>query len=179
MSPRPGSDIAAVGAATEMVLTALATITDGDARAASSLPGWTRGHLLTHMARSGDGDRRCVDGAARDEVVQKYPDGMEGRARDIEAGAGRPARELLADVERSQRALDDAWRALPDDAWDRLGDTPMGLRTMVDVVRSRRRELLVHLVDLDIGVVPGDLPRDYLAADAEWIDEFRPTWVGS
>jgi maleylpyruvate isomerase len=103
---------------------------------------------------------------------------MDGRAHDIEAGAPRPARALLADVDGAQRALVDAWGDLPDDAWGRLGDTPMGLRTMVDVVRARRRELLVHLVDLDVGVSSSDLPRDYLTVDAEWIAEFRPRWAG-
>jgi hypothetical protein len=46
------------------------------------------------------------------------------------------------------------------------------------VVWSRRRELLVHLVDLDLGVTPADLPDDYLAGDAEWLRDHRgpDTW---
>jgi maleylpyruvate isomerase len=156
---------------------ALGGLTDEQARGDSLLPGWTRGHVLTHLARGADGDRRCAEGAARDEVLAKYPDGMEGRAADIEAGAGRPAPALLADLDAAQRGLVDAWHALPDDAWDRLGDTPTGLRSMIEIVTSRRRELLVHLVDLDIGVDPRDLPADYLAGDADWIEEYRPEWA--
>ena len=113
----------------------------------------------------------------RDEVLAKYPDGTDGRARDIEAGAPRPARELLADLEASQAALVAAWAALPDDAWSRLGDTPMGMRTMTATVGARRRELLVHVVDLDVGVTAGDLPADYLDDDRDWLAEFRPEWT--
>jgi maleylpyruvate isomerase len=176
MPERPVEEIAAVDAAYELVVQALAGLTDAQARSASLLPGWTRGHVLTHLARSGDGDRRGAEGASRDEVLAKYPEGVEGRARDIDAGAGRPAAALLADLDAAQRELVAAWRALPAEAWDRLGDTPTGLRTMSEIVASRRRELLVHLVDLDVGVAPGDLPADYLAHDRAWIEEFRPEW---
>ena len=176
MANRPEPALAAVDTAYATVRGAVNGLTDEQARGASLLPGWSRGHVLTHLARSGDGDRRCAQGAARDAVQAKYPEGMEGRARDVDAGAARPATVLLADLDVAQRALVDAWRALPDEAWERIGDTPMGLRTMTDIVRSRRRELLVHLVDLDVGVGPGDLPSDYRVADHDWIEEFRPEW---
>lgn len=177
MSEQPIEQIAAVDAAYGQVVAALAGLTDAEARGASRLPGWSRGHVLTHLARSGDGDRRCAEGAARDKVVAKYPEGMEGRTHDIEAGADRPAAALLADLDAAQCGLVAAWDVLADDAWDRLGDTPTGLRSMAEIVGSRRRELLVHLVDLDVGVGPRDLPAEYLAADRSWIDEYRPEWA--
>jgi hypothetical protein len=37
----------------------------------------------------------------------------------------------------------------------------------------------VHLVDLDVGVTPDDLPRDYLTSDRQWLSEFRPSWTCS
>jgi hypothetical protein len=40
----------------------------------------------------------------------------------------------------------------------------------------RRRELLVHLVDLDVGVAPRDLPADFLDDDAAWLAQHRPGW---
>jgi hypothetical protein len=45
-------------------------------------------------------------------------------------------------------------------------------------VHARRREILVHLVDLDAGVRAGALPPDYVAADLEWLRRFRTreTW---
>jgi maleylpyruvate isomerase len=176
MAHRPIGSIAAVDGAYVMVRAVVDGLTDEQARGTSLLPGWSRGHVLTHLARSGDGDRRCADGAAHDEVLAKYPEGMEGRASDIEAGASRPVAALLSDLDESQDALVSTWRALPDEAWHRFGDTPSGRRSMIEIVASRRRELLVHLVDLDLGVGPGDLPADYLVDDRAWIEEFRPEW---
>ncbi|MET0628572.1 MAG: maleylpyruvate isomerase N-terminal domain-containing protein [Acidimicrobiia bacterium] len=172
----PEAELAAIDDAFALVLPALDSLDDGQARGPSLLPGWSRGHLLTHLARASEGDRRCVEGAARDEVVMKYPAGADGRAADIDAGAGRDAVALVADVVSAQRALMDALRSLPDDAWERRAGTLVGVRTMVELAIARRRELLVHLVDLDVGVEPTDLPRDYLDVDADWLAEFRPTW---
>ena len=177
MAHRPTELLAAVEEAYATVREVVGHLTDEQARGDSLLPGWSRGHVLTHLARSADGDRRCVEAAARGEVVAKYPEGMEGRERDIEAGSSRPPAELVADLDATQRALVDAWGALPDDGWDRVGDTPSGRRSISEIARSRRRELVVHLVDLDLGVTPSALPADYLEDDRDWLAEYRPAWA--
>ena len=165
--------------ATERVSVAVADLTDDDARGPSRLPGWSRGHLLTHLARNADGISNMVEGAIAGVERDMYPGGAEGREADIDAGADRPARELIADFTEASAALDDAFRRMPDDAWERVGITiaygPVKIRR---VVGSRRRELLVHLVDLDLGVAPADLPDDYLTGDAEWLHDNRgpDTW---
>jgi len=69
-----------------------------------------------------------------------------------------------------------AWSLVPDDAWDRLTRARAGTRPVRDGVMSRWRELLVHLVDLDVGVLPEQLPTDYLTRDADWLKQHRPTW---
>ena len=71
---------------------------DEDARAPSLLPNWSRGHVLTHIARNADGIARAMSGALRGEVVRRYPNGTAGRNADIEAGAVRSVAELAADV---------------------------------------------------------------------------------
>jgi maleylpyruvate isomerase len=165
--------------ATERVSTGVAQLTDGEARGPSRLPGWSRGHVLTHLARNADGIRNMVEGAIAGEERDMYPSGPDGRAADIDSGADRGASELIADFTAASAALDAAWRGMPDDAWDRLGLTiAYGPVPMRRVVWSRRRELLVHLVDLDLGVAPADLPADYLVGDAEWLREQRgpETW---
>ena len=165
--------------ATERVAVVVSDLTNDQARAQSVLPGWSRGHVLTHLARNADGIRNMVEGAIVGEERAMYPDGAAGRAADIDAGADRRARELVADFTETSAALEDAWRRMPDDAWDRLGVTiafgPTKVRTMLS---GRRRELLVHLVDLDLGVTPADLPDDFLTGDAEWLREHRgaSTW---
>ena len=165
--------------ATERVSVVVAELTDDQARGLSRLPGWSRGHVLTHLARNADGIRNMVEGAIVGEERAMYPGGADRRAADIDAGAHRPASELVDDFTRASAALSDAWQRMPDDAWDRLGVTiaygPTKVRAML---WGRRRELLVHLVDLDLGMTPADLPDEFLTGDAEWLRANRgaDTW---
>lgn len=176
--PPPTADLAAVDAAFSMLLDATGELTDAQARQPSLLPGWTRGHVLAHIARSGEADAETVEGAIRGEVLDKYPGGDEQRTRDIEAGAGRSAAALRVDLVATQRALTDAWDRVEGGTWERLTRTPAGPRTIAGTVHARRREILVHVVDLDVGVAPSDLPPDYVDADREWLGENRTpeTW---
>ena len=172
----PTDDLAGVAAAFTRLTEAMATMSDADARGPSRLPDWTRGHVLTHLARNADGQRRMVEGACRDEVLDQYPGGNEQRAADIEAGAGRPIDVLRADVLESQAALDAAWSRVEGEVWDRLTNARAGARPLRDGVLARRREVSVHLVDLDVGVEPSGLPAGYLERDAAWVAQFRPSW---
>ena len=165
--------------ATERVSVVIAELTESQARGPSRLPGWSRGHVLTHLARNADGVRNMVEGAIVGEERAMYPGGADGRAEAIDAGADRPVGELVEDFARASAALDDAWQRMPADAWDRIGVTlaygPTRVRVMV---WGRRRELLVHLVDLDLVVTPADLPDDFVTGDAEWLRDNRgaDTW---
>ena len=109
--------------ATERADAVLAPMTDAQARQPSRLPGWTRGHIATHLARNADGNRNMVDGVLAGEERAMYPGGEAGRAAEIDAGAGRPAAELLEDFTESAQALDGAWNRVPDDAWSGTGIT--------------------------------------------------------
>ncbi len=173
---RPVEDLARVDAAFALLTGATNGMREADARGRSRLPGWTRGHVLTHLARNADGQRRMVEGALRDEVLDQYPGGDAQRSADIEAGAERPVAELLADVAVTQGALVDAWGQMPDGAWDRLTRARAATRPVRDGVLSRWREVSVHLVDLDVGVDAAQLPADYLTHDAAWIARYRPGW---
>jgi maleylpyruvate isomerase len=157
----------------------LSPMTDAEARKPSRLPGWTRGHIATHLARNADGNRNMIEGVLAGEERAMYPGGEAGREADIEAGANRSAAQLLADFRTSAQALDDAWTLVPDDAWSGTGVTLFaGSVPISTMVLSRCRELLVHLVDLDLGFTPADLPAEYVALDGEWLREQRGvrTW---
>jgi maleylpyruvate isomerase len=93
----------------------LVGLTDAGARRPSLLPNWTVGHVLTHLARNADSHVRMLEGARRGEVADQYPGGNEQRAADIEAGAGRPAADLVADVAGSAGRLEEAWAATPEE----------------------------------------------------------------
>ena len=76
---------------------------DAIASSESALPGWTRGHVLTHLARNADSHTRMIDAAKNGESVAQYPGGFAQRESEIEAGAFRSAADLLADLRRGRR----------------------------------------------------------------------------
>jgi len=133
---------------------------DTDVRAPSVLPGWTRGHVLTHIARNADAVGRTFAGALRGEVVARYPDGPAGRGADIEAGAGRSAVELIADVRDSADRLDRLCGALTEaTAWDRAAD---GDRPASGWIRGRWNEVEIHRTDLGGSYGAPDWPAGFV-----------------
>ena len=86
---------AQLDAATRRLLRTTAAITDEQARAPSHLPGWTRGHVLTHLARNADGLCNLLVWARTGVATPQYAS-YEDRDAGIAAGAGRPAARLYA-----------------------------------------------------------------------------------
>lgn len=173
---RPTDDIRGMTAAHRRLEAALAGLTDEQARQPSLLPGWTVGHVLTHIARNADSATRRLEGAARDEVVDQYPGGYEGRAADIEAGAGRGAAELVADVVESNAAVEAAVDAVPDHAWGRLGRNVAGKELPVAALPfGRWGEVDVHHVDLGLGYGPDQWPE---ALAERWLPELLAALPG-
>ena len=71
--------------ATTRYLGALSDLTDEDMRAPSLLPGWTRGHVVTHLARNADAFCNLLHWAESGQEHYMY-DSREQRNADIEAG---------------------------------------------------------------------------------------------
>ncbi|MGH3510366.1 MAG: maleylpyruvate isomerase family mycothiol-dependent enzyme [Nocardioidaceae bacterium] len=142
-------------------LEALTKLSEAEMRAPSLLPGWTRGHVITHLARNADGLAGMLEEARHGASTAMYPS-QESRDADIDAGAGRPAAELEADaVETCERWLRAA-RALPADMLEtpvtRLpGTEPFPVRR---VGVMRRTEVEVHHADLGTGYTADDWPED-------------------
>jgi maleylpyruvate isomerase len=145
------------------LLAAVALLTDADVRRSSRLPGWSVGHLLTHLARNADAHSRRLAGALRGEDVEKYPGGSAQREGDIEAGAGRPARALIEDLAGSQQRLEQLFAECSAAGWP--GAQLMGGShyPATGCPAHRLREVEMHHVDLGIGYGPADWPTDYLA----------------
>ena len=137
----------------------VAGLADDTVRRPSRLPGWTVGHVLTHLARNADSVVRRLDGAARGEVVDQYPGGAEGRTQEIDVGAGRSRDELVADVLAADAAVETTIATLAEEAWSN-GTRSLGGEVVPasDVVFSRWREVEVHHVDLGLGYEPADWP---------------------
>lgn len=129
-----------------------------DVRGPSHLPGWTRAHLLTHLARNADGQRRMLKGAIGGLVVEQYPGGAEGRAAQIAEGAMRPAASIVEDLVVACASLEDVWQRMPANGWSRPTAALAGRRPAWQSAWARWREAEVHLADLNVGYQPKDWP---------------------
>jgi maleylpyruvate isomerase len=143
---------------TALVVQTARRLDDPGVRAPSLCPGWTRGHLLTHLARNADGLTNVAHSAVTGVLVPMYPSAA-ARDADIEAGGDRRARELAEDLERSATRLADELQQVPDDALDLEVPSGRGPTIRVgDVPWVRLREVVYHHVDLDAGYGFADAP---------------------
>lgn len=71
-------------------------MTDEQVRSPNLLPGWTVGHVVTHLARNADAHARRLTGALHGVDVPEYRRGAEQRHEEIEAGGRRSAAEITA-----------------------------------------------------------------------------------
>ncbi|MFI1183810.1 maleylpyruvate isomerase family mycothiol-dependent enzyme [Streptomyces sp. NPDC020799] len=154
-------DLASVREATDRLLTAVAELDNGAVAEPSRLPGWTRGHLLTHLARNAD---------ALGNVLRGLPMYASGEARDadIEKDAGRPLDAQLADLRESADRLAETAGAVDD--WTRTVTLRNGVTDTAARVPFRRlTELALHHVDLGIGYELTDLPDDLLGREIDYL----------
>ncbi|GAA1792642.1 maleylpyruvate isomerase family mycothiol-dependent enzyme [Actinomadura chokoriensis] len=153
--------LAEISAATQALLATAARLDDADVRGPSLLPGWTRGHVLTHVARNADGGTRLLTWARTGVESYEYAS-LDARAAEIEEGANRPADTLVEDVRRSADRFAEAFALMPDEAWERTVQWTTGARhPAARAADARLTEVLVHHVDLDAGFAPGDWPADF------------------
>ena len=93
-------------------------LTDEQAREPSLLPGWSRGHVATHLCRNADALRRLALGVLGGEQAEMYPGGPDARNAAIEEGADRPAALLAADHDFAGSRLLGILRLLPEELLD-------------------------------------------------------------
>ncbi|MGH3766152.1 MAG: maleylpyruvate isomerase N-terminal domain-containing protein [Pseudonocardiaceae bacterium] len=149
--------------------------------APSRLPGWTRGHVVTHVTRGADGLCRLLAWARTGIETPMYPS-VQARDADIEAGAPRPQAEQLEDLHRAGVAFAAAARELAPDHWAatvriRRSSVPASF-----IPWARARELWLHLVDLDAGVeidaMPGEIALMLVQNLADWMHTRVPIRIG-
>jgi maleylpyruvate isomerase len=145
------------------LLASAGALTGDGVRGPSLLPGWTRGHVLSHLARNAEGGTRLL-GWARTGVPSFEYRSVAARAAAIEEGAGRPAAVLTEDVRATAAAFAAAAAAMPPGAWSSPVTWTTGQRTPAHmVVRSRLGEVLIHHVDLNAGFGPESWPAVFVA----------------
>ena len=158
-----------VRTATQRLLGDTILVTDDQWRAASRLPGWTRGHVATHIARHADALVRLTQWARTGERQDMYPS-SEYRANEIETGAGRPGLDLQIDLDTSAGRLGSAFDELDAaEAWDAVVEMRGGIKVPARLLPlARLLEVVIHHVDTDIGYEIADI--DTQAAD--WLLEW-------
>src|SRR5689334_3719900 len=79
-----------------------------DLTAPSLLPGWTRAHVVAHLAGNARSHIRMLQGTVDGVINDQYDGGAEARAAQIEDLAMQP-KEAVADLHRSAEELDELW----------------------------------------------------------------------
>jgi maleylpyruvate isomerase len=161
---RPDELIDTCRAGHRRLIANLASLADADVRRPSRLPGYSRGHLLTHLANKAEAHVALVAGVAAGETPRLHPVGYDAD-RAAAAGAGRSATLLRADLAESFERLASAWDRLAADLWDRPAIMTAGLRTMTEVVSHHLRDVEVHHVDLDIGYGVSEWPEAFVEGE--------------
>lgn len=139
----------------------LGGVTDAGVRAPSALPGWTRGHLLSHVEGVALALARQARYALKDELVEPYDGGRPARDAAIEAGHGRSAAELRAAVTAALDEAGQAWSATAPRDMER----PVRYRdaTLSAAAHAWWRELEIHTVDAAIGYRAARWSRPFCA----------------
>jgi maleylpyruvate isomerase len=154
-----------VDGATQRLLDDARTLSEDDLRAASRLPGWTRAHVLAHVARDADVMRSLLLGARSGQARPAYAS-AQARDADIEQGAAARAVDLLADLADSAMALRAVARQLPDEAWHVQVSLPDSAPFPAAGLLARRlAEVELHHCDLGSGYGPADWPAAFAAMD--------------
>lgn len=142
----------------------LADLTDDQAAGASLLPGWTRGHVLTHVARNADALINLVTWARTGVETPMYPS-REERDAVIQQQSSRSVQQLRDDIEASSQRLMAAMADLPP-RWPaaiRWGaQSRSGPASAIPFLR--RTEVEVHHVDLDLDYTMAHWPEDFIEA---------------
>jgi maleylpyruvate isomerase len=148
MDEQIAQSLARISDATGRLGAAADGLTDEQAAAPSLLPGWTRGHVLTHVARNADGLANLLRWARTGSRIPMYP--------------SRPARELAADVRDSAAAFAAEAGRLDDDAWSATVEPLAGGPIPASVVPLMRLcEVEIHHLDLGTGYGHRDWPDGF------------------
>ncbi|MFC9908335.1 maleylpyruvate isomerase family mycothiol-dependent enzyme [Streptomyces sp. NPDC127197] len=154
-------DLVSVREATERLLIAVGKLDNASVSQPSRLPGWSRGHVLAHLARNAD---------ALVNVLEGHPMYVSGQARDadIERDAPRPLDVQLGDLRESADRFQEA-AAVPAD-WSRTVELRNGVTDSASRLPFRRWvEVELHHVDLGIGYELEDLPAEFVEREIDFL----------
>ncbi|MEJ7794648.1 MAG: maleylpyruvate isomerase family mycothiol-dependent enzyme [Nocardioides sp.] len=133
--------------------------TGDDWSAPSLLPGWSRAHVVAHLALNGEALRDVLVGAVTREPIAMYASAEE-RESDIGELVQADHAELRERLLAVLTTFQDATVAVPDDVWStRFERTPGGPTfPLASVPLMRVREIEIHHADLGAGYTADQWP---------------------
>jgi maleylpyruvate isomerase len=152
---------------------AAAGLDDARLRERSRLAGWSRGHVLSHLARNADALVNLLAWARTGVESRMYASG-DDREQGISAGAGRGLAEQLGDLAASGSRFVRAAQAVPEARRSFTVLSAQGRQIPAhEVPWLRVREVWLHLVDLDAGydvdAVPDPIAWELAKDVAAWM----------
>ena len=149
-----------MGAGTEFLLRAVGALPDDALADPSRLAGWTRAHVVGHLARNADALTRLATWARTGVETPMYGS-REERAAEIEQSARASADVLRRELIETAGTLDAALAALDERTWRAPVRSAVGRPIpAAEIPWMRVREVWLHAVDLDAGADVPDLPPD-------------------
>ncbi|MEV1021627.1 maleylpyruvate isomerase family mycothiol-dependent enzyme [Streptomyces sp. NPDC050264] len=154
-------DLASVREATDRLLAAVGTLDNAAVTDPSRLPGWSRGHVLAHLARNADalvnvlaGRPMYASAEARDaDIARDAPRGLRAQADDVRESADRFQNFGARDAD-----------------WSRTVELRNGVKDTASRVPFRRWiEVELHHVDLGIGYELEDLSEEFTQREINFL----------
>ena len=147
------AQVVGCAASHQRLLQALDGLTDEQCQQPSLLAGWSRGHVLSHLANNAYSHLRMFEAASRGEETEQYEGGKPTRDAQIEAWSSLSAHELVGHVRASIYALEGAWASATPTTWTGFGikSHAGGARVLItDLMLMRWCETEVHSSDLNL-----------------------------
>jgi len=161
--PRLVADLDETLLATTRYLQALTVLDRESAGRPSTLPGWSRAHVVAHLSRNADAFEQVLRQAAAGEPAFMYAS-SEDRTADIEDTVRtHDLEQLIDDAHTSAERLERAWRTCDAGPVAPYTRVPGEAATFpLHTVGPRRRtKVEIHHSDLDLGYRPAGWPVDF------------------
>ncbi|QIK72983.1 maleylpyruvate isomerase family mycothiol-dependent enzyme [Propioniciclava coleopterorum] len=141
-----GPPLKRIALATQSLLRDTIELDEEQWRSASLLPGWSRAHVATHIARNADALRRLIAASLSGDPAPLYPSASL-KYNDIERGAERSGLDLHVDLDTAAGELARLMDRVED--WMVPVRLPAGEFPLSVVTLIRLQELILHHLDLN------------------------------
>lgn len=154
--------VSALRTATQRLVRGIDHLDDGDWPAPTLLDGWTRAHLVAHLALNAEALAAAVDGGIEGQPVLMYPS-AQARDDDITDLARWQPADLRERLLGSTTRIAEALHELPVDLHDTEVERHPGgpTFTLGQVLGMRLREVEIHHADLGTGYTSGQWPLSF------------------